>query len=228
MRRFTTFCRRVFVGIEFKKSKLNFLLFFSEGVTGCPPPNFKFSRPKVTTEGPFVTFETTQLFLPQTFTTSDVELIGGGGRENSQSNFDEHLGQGTKKETSKLKENPFWFEDIIKDAEQHYNPPADSFMSHQLHHHHRNQQRAKRNHHHRVSSETLSMIRFDGDDTDKIGRIEQIEEKMLAKRSVEYPAPEEDYPVNEVFSPGEVVGNIFNANDSLSAFAAKNGEISTF
>lgn len=150
-------------------------------------------------------------------------MIGGGGRDSSHSNFDDHLDhQGAKKDTSKLKENPFWFEDIIKDAEQHYNQPAESFISHSSHHH-RKQQRAKRNHHHRTSSpamETLSLIHFDNTD-----KIEEIEEKMLAKRSAEYPAPEEDYPVNEVFSPGEVVGNIFNANDSLSAFAARNGEI---
>lgn len=123
-----------------------------------------------------------------------------------------------------MKENPFWFEDIIKDAEQHYNQPAESsFISHSSHHH-RKQQRAKRTHHRQraqPASETLSVIHFDGDDT---GRIEEIEEKMLAKRSAEYPVVEEEYPVNEVFSPGEVVGNIFNANDSLSEFAARNGE----
>jgi hypothetical protein len=197
------------------------LSLFTEGVTGCPPPNFKFSRPKsnsLTTEQPFISFETTQLYLPQTFTTSDVELVEGkvGGRDNTQS-LDEQVDRNMKKDTSKVKENPFWFEDIIKDAEEHYSQP-ESFSSHlQQHHHHRNQ-RAKRNHH----KKTLSVIHFDDDDVDKISRIEEMEEKMLAKRSAEF--GEEDYPQNEVFSASEVVGNIYNANDTLAAFAAKNGK----
>lgn len=200
---------------------LTYFLYVSviaEGVTGCPPPNFKFSRPKsnsLTTEQPFVSFETTQMYLPQTFTTSDMELVEGKVGRVESSSLDEQVDRNIKKDTSKVKENPFWFEDIIKDAEQHYSQP-EGFSSHQQHHHHRNQ-RAKRNHH----KKTLSVIRFDDDD--KISRIEEMEEKMLAKRSAEF--SEEDYPQNEVFSASEVVGNIYNANDTLAAFAAKSGRI---
>lgn len=43
-------------------------------------------------------------------------------------------------------------------------------------------------------------------------------ERILSKRSVEY--QEEDYPQDEVFSASEVVGNIFNENDTLAAFGS--------
>lgn len=41
------------------------------------------------------------------------------------------------------------------------------------------------------------------------------EDRILAKRSIDY--QEEDYPQDEVFSASEVIGNIFNENDTISA-----------
>lgn len=45
------------------------------------------------------------------------------------------------------------------------------------------------------------------------------DERILSKRSVDY--VEEDYPQDEVFSATEVIGNIFNENDTISAFDGK-------
>jgi hypothetical protein len=116
---------------------------------------------------------------------------------------DKNGGGEQMKDASKVKENPFWFEDIIKDAEQHYSHPE------YVHHHHHHNKRAKRNHHHHKK-----MRHVDNED------------RVLAKRSVEY--QEEDYPHDEVFSPSEVIGNIFNENDTLSSKIDRgrdNGEI---
>lgn len=178
----------------------------AEGVTGCPPPDFKVSRPKsktLTTEQPFVTFETTQIYLPQDFSTNDLEFVDGKAKDNAANVGLDQVDRNTQKDSSKVKENPFWFEDIIKDAEQHYSQP-ENFQHH--HHHHNN--RAKRNHH----KKGKSMRHFD-------------EERVLSKRSVDY--LEDDYPQDEVFSASEVIGNIFNENDTLSSFEGgkESGEI---
>lgn len=181
-------------------------LSLTEGVTGCPPPDFKVSRPKgkiLTTEQPFVVFETTQLYLPQDFTTNDLEFVDGKVKDNAEISVGEQMDRNTQKDSAKVKENPFWFEDIIKDAEQHYSHPE--YL--QQHHHHHHNKRAKRNHHKKAKA----MRHVD-------------DERVLAKRSVDY--QEEDYPQDEVFSASEVIGNIFNENDTLAAFESgkENGE----
>lgn len=60
-------------------------VFFTEASVGCPIPDLRFSRPKkfgtTTTEQPYVTFETTQIYLPEDFTTADLEYIENGGSE---------------------------------------------------------------------------------------------------------------------------------------------------
>lgn len=197
---------------EFESFNLNslkppYFVMFAEGVTGCPPPDFKVSRPKgksLTTEQPFLTFETTQLYLPQDFTTSDLEFVDSKTKDNVDRSLDQQIAQ---KDSSKVKENPFWFEDIIRDAEQHYSYPENV-----QHHHHHHNKRAKRNHHKKIKA----MRHIDG------GRI-------LSKRSVDY--EEEDYPQDslneaEVFSASEVIGNIFNENDSIPSLenGKENGE----
>jgi hypothetical protein len=178
-----------------------------EGVTGCPPPDFKVSRPKgktLTTEQPFVTFETTQLYLPQDFTTNDLEFVDSKTKDGSDSSVGEQVDRNTQKDSVKVKENPFWFEDIIKDAEQHYNHP-EAFPQH---HHHHHTMRAKRNHHKKMRA----MRHVD-------------EDRTMVKRSLgEY--QDEDYPQDEVFSASEVIGNIFNENDTMSLRSGRdNGEM---
>lgn len=49
---------------------------FTEVTTGCPVPDLRFVRAKKvssTTEQPYLTFETTQIYLPDDFSTTDVE-----------------------------------------------------------------------------------------------------------------------------------------------------------
>lgn len=138
----------------------------------------------MTTEQPFVTFETTQIYLPQDFTTSDLEFIDGKVKDNAGEQI--YLYRSAHEDSSKVKENPFWFEDIIKNTEQHFSQPDST----QLH-----SRREKRNH--------FKKRHFDNG-------------MRLSKRSVEY--QKEDYPEDEVFTASEVVGNIFNENDTLSDF----------
>lgn len=52
-------------------------------------------------------------------------------------------------------------------------------------------------------------------------------ERVLSKRSVDYDVGDEDYQQDEVFSASEVIGNIFNENDTLSGlnrFGKDDGE----
>lgn len=121
--------------------------------------------------------------------------------------FRDHIGRNVHKDTTKVKENPFWFEDIIKDAEQHYNNPDNGQQLQHHHQHHHNARRAKRNHH-----KKLKAI-YHNDN-----------EKILAKRSVEL--FDDDYPQDEIFSPSEVIGNIFNENDTLTFGGIKDNGMS--
>lgn len=55
----------------------NNTIHYEEATAGCPIPDLRFVRPKkfgsTTTEQPYVTFETTQIFLPDEFTTADLD-----------------------------------------------------------------------------------------------------------------------------------------------------------
>lgn len=71
-----------------------YILFLStEASIGCPIPDLRFSRPRkfgtTTTEQPYVTFETTQIYLPEDFTTADFEFISNsdGSNENINDNI---------------------------------------------------------------------------------------------------------------------------------------------
>jgi len=179
-----------------------FWLILPEAVTGCAPPDFKVSRPKgkmATTEQPFVTFETTTLYLPQYFTTHDLEFVDGKAKDKTGSIVSEQIDKNTQKDASKVKENPYWFEDwIVKDSEPHYH--SDSNVHH--HHHHHNTRRAKRNHYRKLKT------------IQSIGNNEKLNERILAKRSVDYQDDEIIMP-DEVLSPSDVIENIFNANDTI-------------
>lgn len=52
---------------------------FTEGSPGCNPPDIRVTKPRrhsqTTTSAPILTFETTQIYLPEDFTTGDLELI---------------------------------------------------------------------------------------------------------------------------------------------------------
>lgn len=60
-------------------SQTNFHL-FAEGSPGCNPPDIRLTKPRqrssmTTTSAPILTFETTQIYLPDDFTTGDLEFI---------------------------------------------------------------------------------------------------------------------------------------------------------
>lgn len=71
-----------------------------EATTGCQIPDLRFVRPKkfgsTTTEQPYVTFETTQIFLPDEFTTADLE-------DYAERSVDETLSTETDAHTSNLR-----------------------------------------------------------------------------------------------------------------------------
>ncbi|XP_055543249.1 locomotion-related protein Hikaru genki isoform X2 [Wyeomyia smithii] len=103
-----------------------------ETTTGCPPPDFKISRQRksfASTEAPFVTFETTQVNLPQDFTTAELEFVDGGKAAAL-------VGQNVALHDSH--DTPFWWEMGIQNAEARESLAAASFPSHH------NKKRAKR------------------------------------------------------------------------------------
>lgn len=54
-------------------------LFLAEGAPGCNPPDIRVTKPRrhsvTTTTSPILTFETTQIYLPDDFTAGDLEFI---------------------------------------------------------------------------------------------------------------------------------------------------------
>lgn len=66
---------------------------FAEASSGCPIPDLRFSRPKkfgtTTTEQPYVTFETTQVYVSEDFTTADFEYEHGFEGENEDDDEDD-------------------------------------------------------------------------------------------------------------------------------------------
>ena len=178
---------------------------FVEGTTGCPPPDLKISRPRtksLTTEQPLlVTFETTQFYLPQDFSTEDLELVNTKKKESddtSINNSGEQVDRNTQQDAIKVKENPFWFEEIVRDSEQHFHDSES--VHHNTHHHRDNTRRAKRNHHKKLKQ----WRNYDN----------PVMERVLSRRSI----VEEDYTNDELVEPTDVIGNIFNENDTCTEF----------
>ncbi|XP_050076923.1 locomotion-related protein Hikaru genki-like isoform X2 [Anopheles maculipalpis] len=141
-----------------------------ETTTGCPPPDLKISRSRkqyATTEPPFVTFETTQIYLPQDFTTADFELVEAGKsgtnalRGHADVNDQSASLHGNSHDTS------FWWELGIQNAEVRESLAAASFparskratVGHQRrthHHHHRRRRSSPGPHDHLLNLEELS------------------------------------------------------------------------
>ncbi|EAU76294.2 AGAP008538-PA [Anopheles gambiae str. PEST] len=156
------------------------LLLFRKTSTGCPPPDLKISRPRkqyATTEPPFVTFETTQIYLPQDFTTADFELVEAGksgtnalrshaetGGQSGSSSSSLHGGGGSH-------DTSFWWELGIQNAEVRESLAAASFPArskratvpsqrqrqHNHHHHHRRR--------HQTSADGLEAVELAEDGT---------------------------------------------------------------
>ncbi|XP_041775766.1 locomotion-related protein Hikaru genki-like isoform X3 [Anopheles merus] len=148
-----------------------------ETSTGCPPPDLKISRPRkqyATTEPPFVTFETTQIYLPQDFTTADFELVEAGkSGTNALRSHAEPGGQSGSSSSSLhgggSHDTSFWWELGIQNAEVRESLAAASFPArskratvpsqrqHNHHHHHRRRRRSSSGpHDHLLNLEELS------------------------------------------------------------------------
>lgn len=104
----------------------------------------------------------------------------------------EQIGRNAQKDTARVNENPFWLDfngdaSLTKNGEQSH-----------AHHHNRNRKRAKRNHKHK-------------------SHIILHNEKIIHKRSVGHERRHEHESMrvpDEVYSSSEVIGNIFNENDT--------------
>lgn len=151
------------------------------------------------TEHPFMIFETTTIFLPQDFTSHDLEFL-----DRKDKRFvGEQIDKNTQKDAMKVNENPYWFEfdgaSMLRDSsQQHHHQPENAH-----HHHHHNTRRAKRNHKRKLKAASHSAH----NDAEKIS---------VAKRSISIDYQDEDLSfIPEVYSASEVIGNIFNENDTV-------------
>ncbi|XP_052870425.1 locomotion-related protein Hikaru genki-like, partial [Anopheles cruzii] len=104
--------------------------------TGCPPPELKISRSRkqyATTEPPFVTFETTQIYLPQDFTTADFELVEAGRAGSHAGLSGDSVGDTTGGSSAALRaphsDTSFWWELGVQNAELRESLAAASFPS---------------------------------------------------------------------------------------------------
>ncbi|XP_049286793.1 locomotion-related protein Hikaru genki-like isoform X1 [Anopheles funestus] len=140
-----------------------------ETTTGCPPPDLKISRSRkqyATTEPPFVTFETTQIYLPQDFTTADFELVEAGKSGASGLHSRADAGDQTASLHGNSHDTSFWWELGIQNAEVRESLAAASFpvrskratVGHQrrAHHHHRRRRSSPGPHDHLLNLEELS------------------------------------------------------------------------
>ncbi|XP_062547116.1 locomotion-related protein Hikaru genki isoform X4 [Armigeres subalbatus] len=101
----------------------------AETEIGCPPPDLKISRSRknyATTEAPFVTFETTQIYLPQDFTTADFEFVDN---KKSASIAEGALLNSQDAQLHDSHDTPFWWEMGIQNAEARESLAAVSFPS---------------------------------------------------------------------------------------------------
>jgi BRCT domain type II-containing protein len=143
-----------------------------------------------------LTFETTTLYLPQDFTPHDLEFVDR--KDKSGSLVGEHIDKNAQKDEMKANENPYWFEfdgaAMVRDTPQqlHYNPENAHH-----HHHQHNTRRAKRNHNRKLKAAAAASHSHHN----------------VERRSIDY---QDDEGINtETFSSSEVIGNIFNENDTV-------------
>jgi hypothetical protein len=141
---------------------------------------------------------------------------------NTGSIVGEQIDKNTQKDSTKVKENPYWFEDwIVKDSvQQQQNYHSENAQHHHSsngnnnhHGNHHNTRRAKRNHYRKLK--TLHNHNHGIDD-------ESIFERIITKRSLDY-QEDEIYIPDEIYTASEVIGNIYNANDTIHDNFDNNG-----
>ncbi|XP_050084471.1 locomotion-related protein Hikaru genki-like isoform X2 [Anopheles aquasalis] len=165
-----------------------------ELTTGCPPPELKISRPRkhyATTEAPFVTFETTQLYLPQDFTTADFELVDGG-RSGQHALSGDSVGAGKDASSAALhgshSDTSFWWELGVQNAELRESLAAASFPSASM----RSRRATAHSSSHRHRRRRRSSSGATGTEHNDLGQLLNLEE----------------------LTPAIVINNVFNENDS--------------
>lgn len=155
-----------------------------------------------------MTFETTTLFLPQDFSSQDLEF-----KDKSGALVGEKIDKNTQKnDDTMINENPYWFDfdgaSIVRDGQQQHSLYSENAHHHHQHHHHHhehNTRRAKRNHNRKLKAAS----HHDGN-------------VVVAKRSIDY--QDDESFVTEVYSASEVIGNIFNENDTIRDPLKANGK----
>uniref|UniRef100_A0A182J4C0 Uncharacterized protein n=1 Tax=Anopheles atroparvus TaxID=41427 RepID=A0A182J4C0_ANOAO len=167
-----------------------------ETSTGCPPPELKISRSRkhyATTEPPFVTFETTQIYLPQDFTTADFELVEAGksGLHAPAETGGQNAALHAPRDTS------FWWELGIQNAEVRESLAAASFPA-----------RSKR------AASTVGGIHRRPESPREQQQQQQNRRRRRRRSSSSGGAHEHQLLNLEELSPAIVINNIFNENDS--------------
>ncbi|XP_035772846.1 locomotion-related protein Hikaru genki-like isoform X2 [Anopheles albimanus] len=168
-----------------------------ELTTGCPPPELKISRPRkhyATTEAPFVTFETTQLYLPQDFTTADFELVDGG-RSGQHALSGDSVGAGKDASSAALhgshSDTSFWWELGVQNAELRESLAAASFPSASMRSRRATAHSSSHRHRRRRRSSSVPSGAT-GTEHNDLGQLLNLEE----------------------LTPAIVINNVFNENDS--------------
>lgn len=115
----------------------------TEASIGCPIPDLRFSRPRkfgtTTTEQPYVTFETTQIYLPEDFTTADFEFISNVDGSN------ENVNDNVQRQTRYTDFNPYSWDDSMDSVVTTKNDEQDEMHNSNQHTKHERRKLRKNN-----------------------------------------------------------------------------------
>lgn len=117
----------------------------AEASIGCPIPDLRFVRPRklgsTTTEQPYVTFETTQIYLPDDFTTADFEYAENTEDESTETD-DTKPATSNQRQTRYTDFNPYaWNPDGSSNSgasDDASHVPFGTIVGHESHDRHKN------------------------------------------------------------------------------------------
>lgn len=114
----------------------------AEATIGCPIPDLRFVRPRkigsTTTEQPYVTFETTQIYLPDDFTTADFEYVEHTEDESTETD-DAAPATNNQRQTRYTDFNPYaWNTDGSSSGDDTSHIPFGTIVGHESHDRHKN------------------------------------------------------------------------------------------
>jgi hypothetical protein len=163
-----------------------------------------------TTDPPFVTFETTQIYLPQDFTTADLEFVDNA---NANLNSGEHGERRTDAAARFVADaNPFWWEV----GPEGMDPEAKETLAHSkvvsTRKRRRNLNRHKRKHHHRDHHQK----QYHHHDHHRLAKRDVLQSSSLNMDTADLAADNYYNNVDDLFyvETSDVVGNILNENDA--------------